>query len=192
MRFIAQNPGLVVGIRSERRRLSMDGESIVTRPGISAVFRPLEFNQYDLEVALRSFQFRGMYQHVDEATPVEPLYRLATYDTDEEYERRLGTEEEWSVEDKEFVEQRLLEAIRTGESFVLVPEETMEPPWPKYPLGEVDATDLVLTINDVIGIPFEEVLAYEESKWGPRREEVIDALQTAIRIRDEDKVIVGG
>jgi hypothetical protein len=192
MRFIAQNPGLVVGIRSERRRLSMDGESIVTRPGISARFRALEFNQNDLDVALRSFQFRGMYQHVDEATPVEPLYRLAIYDTDEEYERRLDTEDEWSVEDKELVERRLLEAARVGDSFIVVPEETMEPPWPLYPLGEVDATDLVLTINNVIGIPFENVLAFEGSKWGPRREDVIEALQTAIRIRDEDKVIVGG
>jgi hypothetical protein len=50
----------------------------------------------------------------------------------------------------------------------------------------------VLTIHNVIGIPFEDVLAYEESKFGERREDVIVALRNAIEVRDEGKVIVSG
>lgn len=191
MRFVAQISGFVVGIRPERKSRSMDGETIVNRVGISANFRPMEFSAHDLEIALASFQFKGLYQHEDEATPVEPNYRISIYDTDEEYERRLGTEEEWSLEDKELVERRLLESKSLGDTFVVVPEQMMELPWPRYRDFDGDATELVLAAVNVVGVPLEDVLAYETSKWGEKREEVIDALQTAIQIRDEGRVIVG-
>ena len=190
MRFVAQHSGLVVQIRRAQRRLLLGGEEITTVPEIVARFRP-EFNQHDLEVALQSFQFRGAFQHEDEATPVHPAHRLSVYDTDEEYERSQQEEAPWDGDTKALVEQRLLQAGSYGRSFVVVPEMEMDPPWPKYPLEpDVDATDLVMTVHTVIGIPFEEVLAYEESKWGPQREDVIQALQNAIAVRDEDKVIV--
>jgi hypothetical protein len=190
VRFVSQHSDFNVGIRAERRRLTVDGETIVTRPGISAQFKP-GFNQRDYEVAIKSFQFHGLYQHEDEATPVDPAYRLSVYDTDLEYEASQETETPWSLEDKEFVEQRMLAAKSLGEAFVVVPEETLEPPWPRYHDFEGDATELVLTAVNVIGIPLEDVLAYETSKWGERRDDVIDAIQTAIQIRDEGKIVVG-
>jgi hypothetical protein len=190
MRFVSQYPGFTVGIQSERRRLDMDGGSVVTRPGFWCEFRSGAMNQHDLEVALQHFQFKGLFQHEDEATPVHAAYRIAVFDTDEEYQRRLDGDDEWSLEFKALVEQRLLNAPSYGRSFVVVPEQTLEPPWPKYPAGDVDADDLVLTVHNVLGIPFEDVLAYEESKWGERRENVIEALNDAIRIRDEGKVVV--
>jgi hypothetical protein len=190
MRFVAQHGGFVVGVRPERRRLSVDGETIVTRHGIEARFRP-GFNQHDLAVAMGAFQFQGLYQHEDEATPVDPAYRIAVYDTDEEYERSQETEYPWTLEDKELVEQKLLSARTLGEAFVVVPEEKMDPPWPLYRDFDGDTTELVLTAVNVIGVRLEDVLAYEQSKWGENREDVIDALQTAIQIRDEGKVIVG-
>jgi hypothetical protein len=42
----------------------------------------------------------------------------------------------------------------------------------------------------VIGIPFEVVLEYEQSKWGEKREDMIDALTTAIEVRDAGKVVL--
>jgi hypothetical protein len=193
VRFVSQYSGFTVGVQSERRRLDMDGGSVVTRPGVWAEFTNAAMNQRDLEVALGAFQFKGLFQYEDEATPVSPAYRIGVYDTDDQYERRLDTDEEWTPEFKALLEQRMLAAPSYGRAFVLVPEQTMDPPWPKYPAGDdVDATELVLTIHNVIGIPFEDVLAYEESKFGERREDVIVALRNAIEVRDEGKVIVSG
>lgn len=192
MRFVSQYAGFTVGVQSERRRLDMDGGSVVTRQGVWAEFTPWAMSQHDLEVAVQNFQFKGLFQHEDEATPVHPAYRIGIYDTDEEYEKRLDTDEEWTPEFKALVEQRLLQAPSYGRSFVVVPEETLEPPWPLYPTGEVDADELVLTIHRVIGMPFEEVLAYETSKWGERRENVIAALNSAIAVRDEGLVVIDG
>jgi hypothetical protein len=169
----------------------MDGDEIVTRTGIQAEFRPWVFNQHDMEIALASFQFEGLFQNEDQATLVDPGYRIAIYDTDEEYEKRLGTDEEWSLDDKDLVERRLLESRSLGENFVVVPEKTVEPPWPKYDDFEGDATELVLTAVNVIGVPLETMLDYEQSKWGQQREEVIDAIQTAISIRDKERIVVG-
>lgn len=192
MRFVAQYPGFVAGIRAERSRLSMDGSQIMVQSGIQAEFKPEIYNQHDLETALQNFQFKGLFQHEDEATPVGAAYRISIYDTDEEFERRLGTEEEWDLDTKALVEQRLLGLTSYGRSFVVVPEQTMEPPWPKYLEWDgTDADELVILCHDVIGVPFEDVLAYEASKWGPRREDVIVAFQEAIEIRDAEKVIVG-
>lgn len=190
MRFVAQHPGLVVGIRPERKQKTMEGEILVIRTGIQAEFKPNVWNQHDMEVALAAFQFQGLFQHEDEATQVSPVYRLAIYDTDEEYERRLDTEEAWTPEEKAFVEQRLMQSRALGEAFVVVPEETLAAPWPKYDDFDGTPDELVLTIHGVLGIPFETALEYERSKWGQQREDVIEALQTAINVRDQGIVVV--
>lgn len=188
MRFVAQYPGLVIGVKRERRRLSMDGEMIVVEPGISAEFKD-GWSQHDLEVALQSFQFKGLFQYEDEATPVSPTYRISVYDTDEEYEKSLESEDPWDAEKKSFVEQRLLSANSYGRSFVVVPEQVVEAPWPAYLEFVGDAEALVLFAHTA-GFLFEDILEFETSKWGPRREDVIEALQTAISVRDEGKVVV--
>lgn len=184
MRFVAQNSALRVGIRPEKTTVTRDGEHIVRQEGITAEFRAWSFSQRDLEVALGSFQFRGLYQNEDQATLVDPAYRLSTYDTDEEAER-WG----WDEETKAFVERRLLEAGSFGEVFTIVPELEIAPPWPKYNDFDGDADALVLFVHN-LGLAFEEVLAYEESKWGPQRADFIEALQTAIQVRDSDKVVL--
>jgi hypothetical protein len=185
MRYVAQYPVFNVQIRPERTRLTSDGEVIVRQEGIIADFKSRGWNQRDMEVALISFQFKGLVQYEDEATSPEPAYRLSYFDTDEE-----GDEWGWDQETRELVDRRMMEAKSYGRAFVLVPEVALEAPWPLYDSFEGDATELVLTIHQVIGIPFEQVLEYEASKWGPQREEVIEALNEAIRVRDEGKVVV--
>lgn len=189
MRFVSQYPGFTVGIQSERRRLDMDGGSVVTRPGVWCEFKAGAMNQHDLEFALRTFQFKGLFQNEDEVGLAHPAYRIAVFDTDEEYERRLGSDEEWTPEFKAMVEQRLLGATSYGRSFVQVPEQVMEPPWPNYHSFDRGPEALVHFVID-LGVPYEDVLAYETSKWGERREEVIEALKLAIELRDEGKVII--
>ena len=187
MRYVAQYPTFTVGIRSEKTRLTSDGEVIMREESMVAEFRPHGWRQRDLEVALLSFQFSGLFQSEGEAELLEPAYRLSYYDTDEEAELRG-----WDAETAEFVDKRLQASRAYGRDFVLVPEIAIPAPWPKYDEFDGDATELVLTIHNVIGVPFEDALAYEDSKWGQRREDVIEALQEAIKVRDEGKVVVGG
>lgn len=185
MRFVAQFPDFAVGIRAEKSRLTADGEVILRQEGIIASFSSRGWEQRDLEVALGAFQFKGLYQHEDEATPVNPAYRLSYYDTDEQAEI-YG----WDEDTRALVEQRLLSARSLGRAFVLVPDVPLDPPWPLYEEFDGSTTDLILTIHGVIGIPFEQVLDYEKSRWGRNREDVIEALQEAIQIRDEGKVVI--
>jgi hypothetical protein len=185
MRFVAQYPDFAVGIKAEKSRLTSDGEVILREEGIIASFSTRGWEQRDLEVALASFQFKGLYQHEDEATPVNPAYRLSYYDTDE-----MAETYGWEEDTKAMVEQRLLSARSYGRAFVVVPDVPLDPPWPLY--NDFDGTpqEMVLVCHSVIGVPFEAVVEYEKSRWGRNREDVIEAFTEAIQIRDEGKVVI--
>lgn len=184
MRFVTQYPKFGIQIRPERTRLTADGEVIVRQEGIIASFRS-GYSQRDYDVACEQFQFRGLYQNENQATLVDPAYRIAYYDTDEEQERQG-----WDDETREEVERKMMSSRSYGRAYVLVPDIVLQPPWPLYHDFDGTAEDLVLTVHNVIGIPFETVLEYEQSKQGENREDVIEALKTAIEVRDAGKVVL--
>lgn len=184
-RFVAQYPDYVVGIKGEKSRLTVDGEVILRESSISAPFSTRGWTQRDLEVAMDSFQFKGLYQHEDEATPVNPAYRLSYYDT-EEQAKIFG----WDEETEALVIQRLMSARSFGKAFVLVPDLPVDPPWPLYDDFDGSAEEAVLIAHNVIGVPFESVIAYEESKWGKQRPDFIEAFTDAIGVRDKGKVVL--
>lgn len=185
MRFVSQYAGFTVGIQAAKRVRTMSDEIIESSPFYQAVFDNRAWNQHDLEVAIRHLRFEGMPQYEDQATPVSPAIRISVYDTEEAI-----LKPDWPEGlEKETVERKLLNAMSYGRAFVIVPEVALEAPWPNYDLHDGNADSLVLLVHS-LGISFETVLEYESSKWGQQRAEVIEALQTGIMIRDENKVIV--
>jgi hypothetical protein len=183
VRFVAQYSNFNINIRNPKKRYTDFGVDEI-EPEIIAQFDRGNWNQHDLEVALRVFQFKGLFQHEDEATPVPPTYRLAVYDTDEQAELQ-----DWDEETKAMVEQRLLTAQSFGRDFVLVEEVAMEPPWPTYDSYEGRAEDVAMQVLD-LGFDPEQVIAYEESKWGQKRPDVVEALRAAVEARDAGEIIV--
>jgi hypothetical protein len=183
VRFVSQFTNYVINIQAAVKRVGDFGVEIL-RPDILAEFRPHDWTQRDLETAIASFQFKGSYQHEDEATPVHPAYRLSTYDTDE-----LAIEEGWDSETKELIEQRLLTSKGFGRDYVLVQELAMAAPWPSYDEFAGSAEELAMQVLD-LGYSPEEVIAYESSKWGQQREDVLAALAGAVEARDAGEIVI--
>ena len=159
MRFVAQYSGYQIKIRDPQAHVTSWGVE-QTVQGIVAAFDKNDWLQRDYETALRSFKFKGMYQHEDEATPVEPTYRVAVYDTEDE-QAKHG----WDDELREEVERKLLSAKAFGRDYVLVQEIAIEPPWPTYDLFRGSPEELVAQVGD-LGYLYSDALAYEESQMG--------------------------
>ena len=124
MRFVSQYSNFQIQIRPPQGVVTEWGVE-PTVQGITAAFDKDAWLQHDYATALRHFQFKGMYQHEDEATPADPTYRIAVYDTNVEAEKNG-----WDDELREEVERRLLSAKAFGRDYVLVQEIAVEAPWP--------------------------------------------------------------
>lgn len=183
MRFVSQYTNFVINVRNPRKKFTDYGVEVEDE-GVMAEFDSGSWDGRDMEVALANFKFRGIFQFEDEATPVPPAYRLSVYDTDIKAEE-LG----WSDEEKAEIERRLLAAKSLGKDFVLVHEIAMAPPWPAYDEFAGSAEELAAQVLD-LGFSLDEVVAYETSKWGQQREDVLDALATVVAMRDEGQIIV--
>lgn len=184
MRFVSQYSGFQIQLLAPQVALGVLGQQVMVE-GIEAQFSEHDWSQRDLDVARLGFKWKGLYQYEDEATPVEPTYRLSVYDTEVEQER-LG----WSDEIRAEVERRLRASKSFGTAYIVVPEIALDPPWPTYDLFVFnDPEELVARLDD-LGFPLEPTLAYEQSKWGQRRDEVIAAFQRAISERTADEIVV--
>lgn len=183
MRFVSQYTNYILNIRPARKRFTEYGVE-VEYPDILAEFDSQGWVQSDLDRALQSFQFKGMFQHEDEATPVHPAYRLSVYDTDIQAELQ-----DWDEATKALVEQKLLASRGLGRDYVLVEEAALAPPWPAYDEFPEGADALAMQVLD-LGYSPEDVIAYETSKWGQNREEVVTALQSLVEARDAGEIIV--
>jgi hypothetical protein len=183
MRFVSQFTNYAIGILPGKKRFTEYGVEVVA-PDLDAVFDSNGWNQRDMETALLAFRFRGIYQHEDEATPVSPAYRLSIFDTDE-----VAEKEGWDDETKTLVEQAMLAARANGRDYVQVIEIALNPPWPSYDLFDGKPQALAEQVL-ALGYDLEEVIAYEESKWGQQREDVLVALRAAAEARDTGEIIV--
>lgn len=183
MRFVAQYANYVVGITPGHKKFTEYGVDVVD-PSIEAEFDRNGWTQHDFETAMLSFKFRGTQQYEDEATPVSPVARLSVYDTD-----LVAVQEGWDEDTKIKVEQRLLSSQGLGRDYVLVTEMALDPPWPSYDLFEGKPQVLVEQAL-ALGFDLEEVIAYESSKWGQQREDVLAALTAGIEARDTGEIIV--
>jgi hypothetical protein len=178
MRFISQHSNHVVQIRPQRSRALGDGGVEITQDPIYAVFTPIEQGGFlyenEKQAAMDNFKFHGLTQHEDQATPSDPAYRLSIYDTEEEADKN-----EWSAEDKHTVEETLIRMAALSPNDLLVIETTPIPaPFPAYDTYAGDPADLVIKLAED-GHDLERVLHYERT-FGPKRPEVIEALELGV------------
>lgn len=187
MRFVSQYPDYKFQARPQRSKALGDGGVEITQEGIYCQF--MSVNQgamiYENEVAaaLRHFDFRGNTQHQDEATPSDPLLRLAVYDTDE-----MAQVEGWDAPTQTIVEERLQRLCYEAPSECIVVMDTpIAAPFPAYNDWQGDDPEqlMIKLIEDGHDLPL--VLHYERT-FGPKRPVIIQALEMTIEHQKESMV----
>ena len=173
MRFIANYARYTVVIQRDIPEVYGSGLVKVVQEGIYAHFEPGGLTEAERELALRTLPLsRGSYQQIDEATPVQPDFRLSVHDT------RMHN---WTDEVREMVEHELLRLCDihqggTGD-IVAVPEIRLAPPWPNYDsFAGTPAALMRKLVED--GYVLADVLAYERENQN--RDKVIEGLEELI------------
>ena len=187
MRFISQYPGYRFQVRPQRQRALGDGGTEVTQEPIYAEFMSVGGGamvyENEIAAALRHFEFRGNTQHEDEATPTDPMLRLAIYDTDE-----MAQIHQWDEETKTFVENRLQQlCYEAPTECIMVMDTPIAPPFPAYDTWDGPDTEMLMVklIEDGHDLPL--VLHYERT-FGPKRPKIIEALEATIEAQKESVV----
>lgn len=200
MRFIAHSRVFQIQCIEQRERPGPFGPEVI-RPGYTAEFRYADVTTEDVAFAEQAFQgeLNGRTYELDEVTPTTILNRLSTFDTEapENVKRFLEIDQNtWNPATKEYgmpegttkhlVEQKLLERQSAGNQFALVQEPTLAPPWPSYNdfVGSVD--DLAMKVLDD-GYNVSSVIAFEKSRDGLKRVDVIEALTAAEQMWRESR-----
>src|SRR5262245_62260487 len=107
MRFISKYGRLLVQVRAEVTEAYANGIVRTIVEPLGAQFEPGLLRPHEREAALAYFQFSGLPQELDEATTIQPDYRIGVYDSERV---TLGDEE------RRLIEEALIKAIETGTS----------------------------------------------------------------------------
>jgi hypothetical protein len=126
MRFAGKFGHLVVQIQREITESYATGAVKVLQPNVWASFKPDGLQPFEREIVLSHWAFQGIYQEGDEATMVQPDYRIGVFDS-----AIAQIENAWSDETREMVEKGLLDLVRYD--YVLpLPKTSLPAPWPNY------------------------------------------------------------
>jgi len=180
MRAISQYGEYGIQIRPQAQKGMGDGSIQVTTEPIYAKFKPASdaaIYEVEIERAMKTFSFRGRYQHIDEATPADVLYRLSVFDT------------EW-VEDLEtrgIVEAKLLELEGLNDDFFIATEKPLDAPYPSWDTSDEPAFEMVAGLVKM-GFDLNSALSYERV-FGPGREAVIEALEETLKDQQVEEVV---
>ena len=119
-------PNYGIQIRPQRQRPLGDGTSRSPRSRSTSSSprssRAAMLYENEKDAAERHFNFHGITQHEDEATPVDPDYRLSLFDTDEE-----AVEKNWDAETKRLVEETLVRKAQTTPNAVMLVQTQAHP-----------------------------------------------------------------
>lgn len=189
MRFISMHDQFGVLVQGEIREQYATGTSRVLTREIAAYFKPDMLRPHEREFALTQFNFRGLYQELDEVTTVQPDYRIGVFDS------VLSAEANgWTDEEREMVEQRLLSDAERYESIVVAPHASVPPPWPRYDAYRGTAQKLMQKLVSE-GYDLSTVLTYERETQN--RDNVVEALEgllvdpNAVSELASEEVVVG-
>jgi len=167
MRFVSKNQKFSIKIRPHVETVQMNGIKTVIQQGLLAQFMPGDVTDWEVKAAYATFKFQGMPTEEDEVTPIEPLYRLSSFDT--------STIQD--PEERKLYEQVLLNSFSRGVDYIYVPKPEVPAPWPTYDKfkGKPEALVEKLLLD---GHDLHEVLSYE--KDNQNREEITFAIEQAI------------
>jgi hypothetical protein len=178
MRVISKHGEYGIQISPMRGKGMGDGSYQVTQEPVYAKFNPdgVIFEN-EIERAEKLFEFNGRYQHVDEATPVDIDYRLSLLDTNEQG---------WDEQTRLMVEAELRRKEPITGAFFISEARPLNAPFPAWDTSDKPAFKLVADLAEM-GFDLQEALDYERA-YGPRRENVIEALEETLLDRQQETV----
>lgn len=178
MRFISSTGQKVVLLNPVGRHDPYhENRFIIEKPGFQAEFRTGDYTTAEKQWALEHLKFSGIGLQPDAITPLDPSYRIYTYDTDQVNFKPYA--EAWGMDPDEFkdmIEQKLLDSVYHGSDFHLFEAEALAPPWKGY--DSLRAVKRIVELTQETGSDPEDVIAYE--KQGKNRPEVIEALEALL------------
>ena len=189
MIFLSKFGNYCLSVRPQIREAYAQGMTREVQVPLYAQFSVQGLTAREREWALSHFTFNGTPQEMDEATHVQPDYRIGKFDS-----VIAQTSFNWSDEERIAVEQEL---IRTAEivpqDLILLPEIVVPAPWPAYHEFKGTAAQLAKKVADD-GYDPAEVLAYEIAH--ENRDEIVAALgklasQEVETITEDDLTVVG-
>lgn len=178
MYVISRSAGLTMPLRDTKTDYAQNGAAIKVYPAISVQFQHGGGAPDWAKEAVRKLP--GFGQGLGENE--DPFTRVGVLDTDSE-----AINQNWSPEDKEFVEQALIRAASNGVEYVICAAPKATRPWSTYDefVGEDAVAKIAYTI-DLVGADPKGVLRYEKENLG--RPEVVEMLEARIEAEAEDVV----
>lgn len=172
MRFISKIRNYSHGIRDEESEFVAAAggrmQKRITLRGLEAQFEGRGLTAYEQEVAIRELTHKGLPEDRDTRVDVSPLSRLSVYDS-EKAQRELG----FSDEEREIIEQTLLNSLENGKAYVHVPTPARPEPWPGY--DTLSAEQIIDGLNTgLVQVELDDVIAYEREN--ENRIEILEAL----------------
>lgn len=200
MRYISHIRNFAVGIMSKRVEYLPGGIERVIVPELTARFKVHDVTAEELEFAERVWRkLPGQTYEADEVTPTARISRLSTFDTESPENQALfrevddhmikegltlpGTRDPWKVGDAQRItEAKLADRAVRSETFAIVAERELAPPWPLYDAFPGEPEDLVAVVVSQ-GHNVRAVLAYEEQHQD--RPSVVSLLREEVAKFDE-------
>lgn len=157
MRFIARFGRFGIQFRPLIQEAYATGMAKVVQEPLYAYFEPYLLTPDERQLAIDTWggSWNGAYQELDEATYVQPDYRIGVFDS--YVAQRTNS---WTDADREWVEEQLIGYANSWPDVVQVPPTFIEPPWPKYGEYKGTAASLVRKLVEE-GHDLALVLAYE-------------------------------
>jgi hypothetical protein len=189
MIFLSKFGNYCLSVRPQIREAYAQGMTKETQTPLYAQFSVQGLTMREREWAIQHFTFNGTPQEMDEATHVQPDYRIGKFDS-EIAQTSFG----WSDEERIAVENELIRtATIVPQDLILVPEVVVPAPWPAYHEFKGTPAQLAKKVHED-GYDAQEVLAYEMAH--ENRDEVVAALGKLISIQEEtitedDLTVVG-
>ena len=158
MRCVAQYGKYGIQYRPYKANTDHAGVEHVLQEGIYLQFVQGELYENEEREALATFRFRGQFQHEDEATPVDPKYRLSTFDTN-----AAGLARRVARGDRELADR----ALDRDPAFMVMGTTPIPKPWPLYDEFDGSGEEVVNALS-ALGYDLQEALDYERL-FGPKR-----------------------
>jgi len=190
MRFVSQYKMFGMQIRPIREMVLATGQTQVMVEPLYIQFWQGDISDAEIAAAEAHWgKFAGRTLERDQVTPTPLISRLSVFDTDAEHHPWAN-----DTEVKEMVEEMLLSKAG-AKDYIYVPREALAPPWPTYDNFKGSLASLLKRIDED-GFGLEQILAYESSPDGPRRESHIEFFAAEIAKReaaedDADFIVAG-
>ena len=175
-RFVSPYLQYSIQARPEKTRLTADGFAFMDQGLLMCDFEPASLKDWEREVALQHFDFRGVPDGIE-----NPGYRLSLFDT---------TQHGWDDETRALVEERLRSVPNFGHDFIELIRPKLSAPWPNY--DQIVASQGPKSVAKIIadkvredGYDVQYVIDYEEEN--ANREPVLAALR-ALQLPEEDEI----